>query len=543
MKKYLLCILISWVGYIPCWSQQLPFFTHHVLNPYIYNPAFAGYDQSAAFYLTHRQQWLGIEDAPASTHLSFHTPAGNNNPISLGADIVHDRIGVLRHSSVKATIAYLIPLSAEREHYLKAGFSAGIGMHQYNVFDTPSDPTILRAGNNSTFLDGRFGLQYHFEKLNIGLALPHLLTPPSPNPESFSNVAFDQLSRVIASMNYRFEMGVESSIAFIPTLLYNFSQESTSQAEAIGLFEFHRAFWVGGTYQQQLGFGGLLGFKMKNFKFSYHYATSGSELAAYAGGTHEAQLGFTVGKKKVMVKRKPRLTTQTDADAIPEAAIKKQKRRKKKKEEAIPDRKKLPSQRERKETFNDDSFKEVDQGIILIPSEDEPGKEAPANKPASNDLSQKNTPAPRPEEQTPAATVPTTDGEPSTAPDNVWQGEGDVDPWQGIEDEQSAVPPPSFNESAEKAITKVKTVSSNHPLEMKGGTYIIAGTFSQRPNADRQAQKLAQQGYSTKVGYNTAKGYYYVSLYESDDIEEVKKRLYRARGNDLLKNTWILVIE
>ena len=547
MRKYVLGILLSWAGSTSGWSQQLPFFTHHVLNPYIYNPAFAGYDQSATFYLTHRQQWLGIEGAPASTHLSFHTPAGNNNPISLGADIVHDRIGVLRHSTVKATIAYMIPLSAEKEHYLKAGFSAGIGMHQYDLSATnyASDAVIQRAANNSTFLDGRFGVQYHYEKLNIGLALPHLLTPPAQNPDGFSNVAFDQFSRAIASVNYRFNLGVESDLAFIPTLLYNFSQTSSSQAEAIGLLEFHRAFWVGGSYQQQLGFGGLVGFKMKNIKFSYHYSTGGSELSRYAGGTHEAQLGFTIGKKKVMVKRKPRLTTQTDADAIPEATIKKGRRRKRKEEEAIPDRKKLPSQREPKETFNDDSFQEVEQGIILIPSEGEQNNSTPTEKSDATNQEAPATegqPADNPSPPTSPENDPSIPEDPSTSPDNVWEGNDDIDPWQGLEDEQAATPP-SFDESAERAITKVKTVRSDNPLEMKGGTYIIAGTFSQQPNADRLAQQLAQQGFDTQVGFNTAKGYYYVSLFESDDLDDAKKRLYRVRGNESLKKAWILVIE
>ena len=606
MKKYFVGMLLVCVGGIPGWSQQLPFFTHHVLNPYIYNPAFAGYDQSATFYLTHRQQWLGVEGAPASTHLSFHTPAGNRNPISLGADVLHDRIGVLRHSNVRATIAYMIPLSAEKEHYLKAGFSAGVGLHQYDLSgpNVTSDAVILRASNNSTFLDGRFGVQYHYENLNIGLALPHLLTPPAANPDGFSNVAFDQFSRAIASVNYRFNLGVESNLAFVPTLLYNFSQTSESQAEAIGLLEFHRSFWVGGSYQQALGFGGLVGFKMKNLKFSYHYGTGGSELSQYAGGTHEAQLGFTIGKKKVMVKRKPRLTTQTDADAIPEATIKKGRRRKKKEEE-IPDRKKLPSQREPQETFNDDSFEKVEQGIILIPSEEEanpgvvdpvapndapslpnesnntapgadvpgvdaPGVDAPGVTESRETLSP-SSPGQEPEASdnpsetaeedaiswdtpgvdtpgvdTPGVDVPNVNSvsdDPPASADNVWEGNDEVDPWQGLEDEQTATPPPSFDESAERAITKVKTVSSDHPLEMPGGTYIIAGTFSQRPNADRLAQQLAQQGFGTQVGYNTAKGYYYVSLFESDDLDDVKKRLYRVRGNESLKKAWILVIE
>ncbi len=547
MKRYLLCVLVSFVGAITCQGQRLPFFTHHVLNPYIYNPAFAGFNQSAVFYLTHRQQWLGVEGAPASTHLSFHTPAGNNNPISLGVNLVHDRVGVLRHSTAKATLAYLVPLSVEKAHYLKFGLSAGLGMHQYDLSETnvASDALIQRVAKNSTFLDGRFGIHYHREHLNVSVALPHLLTPPTQNPDGFSNVAFDQFSRAIASVNYRFRLGVESNVTFVPTLLYNFSQESASQFEAIGLLEFQKAFWIGGGYQQQQGFGGLVGFKMKNLTFSYHYGTGGSELAAYASGTHEVQLGFTIGKKKVMVKRKPRLTSQTDADAIPEAAIKKGRRkRKKKEEEVIPDRKKLPSQREPEETFKDDSFKEVEQGIILIPSESEQKTTIPSTETQHQNS---NRPSESTTQQDIATVVPSSTPD-EAVPDadrqaNHWEAAGDVDPWQGIEDEQTLNPPPAFDQSAEKAIRKLKTVRSDHPLEMKGGTYIIAGTFSEQPNADRLARQLAQQGYGTTVGYNTTKGYYYVSLFESDDLEDVKRRLYRVRGNSQLEKAWILVIE
>jgi hypothetical protein len=45
------------------------------------------------------------------------------------------------------------------------------------------------------------------------------------------------------------------------------------------------------------------------------------------------------------------------------------------------------------------------------------------------------------------------------------------------------------------------------------------------------------------VGYNTAKGYFYVSLFESADLEEVKRRLYRARNNPKLQKAWVLVVE
>ena len=169
-----------------------------------------------------------------------------------------------------------------------------------------------------------------------------------------------------------------------------------------------------------------------------------------ASGTHEIQLGFTIGKKKVIVKRQPRLT-QTGDEAIPEAKVRGRKRRKKQEKEDIPDRKKVPAQPESKENFDDDSFREVEQGIILIPSEDE--SDGSSGSPAND------TPGTAPDQSSDGGSSDATNGSvtegatdptaPDSGPDttdedlgNTWEGEGDIDPWQGIEDESAAVPPP-----------------------------------------------------------------------------------------------------
>ncbi len=302
---------------------------------------------------------------------------------------MHDRIGVLRHSALKATAAYLVPLSAEKEHYLKFGLSGGVGAHQYDLSDADygADEAIAQAAQSTTFLDARFGLLYHNEALTVGMALPHLLTVPDQISVDNATASQSPFNRAIGSASYRFVFGETDELAFVPTVLYHYAQESASQLEAIGLLEFQKSFWVGGGYQQQMGFGALAGLRRKNFQFSYAYGTGGNELAAYASGTHEVQLGFTIGKKKVIVKRQPRLT-QTGDEAIPEAKVRGRKRRKKQEKEDIPDRKKVPAPPESKDNFDDDSFREVEQGIILIPSEDEsdgssgsPANDTPGSSP------------------------------------------------------------------------------------------------------------------------------------------------------------------
>ena len=54
-------------------AQDLPLNTQIFMNPYFYNPAFAGYENRGAVFLGRRQQWTGIEGAPTTIFLNFST--------------------------------------------------------------------------------------------------------------------------------------------------------------------------------------------------------------------------------------------------------------------------------------------------------------------------------------------------------------------------------------------------------------------------------------------------------------------------------------
>ena len=178
-------------------AQQPPQYYHYFTNPYLYNPAFAGYDKSPVIYLTHRRQWLGIEGAPVTSNLSFHTPLGNKSPIAIGANITNDVYGLVNNSSARATFAYMVPLSVVAEHYIKFGISAGAGINSIDLseIDFTSDPALINASSSSMYLDGRFGLQYHLMGLNIGFTLPQLFDAPLATSEEASLLQIDKLSR------------------------------------------------------------------------------------------------------------------------------------------------------------------------------------------------------------------------------------------------------------------------------------------------------------------------------------------------------------
>lgn len=457
----------------------MPFFIHHVSNPYLYNPAFAGYDKQAVLFLTHREQWVGIQGAPSSSNLSFHTPAGYASPISLGGDISNDRIGILNHTTIRATFGYSVPLGVEYKHYLRFGLSGGISSQQFDLEDINIEDDLVLQNfiRRSTFLDGRFGIQYHLGNLNLGFALPHIFSNPMMNPDGFNVAQVSALDHFIASANYRINLNAQGNLAFEPTVLYNISRELDNQLEAFGVLQIKDVFWVGGGYQQQAGIAGMLGFKVKNMQIGYAYGVGGNALAGQSGGTHEAQVALFMGKKREVMKRTPRFST-INGDRIPEAAILAAKEEKKKKKGAvIPDRKKAFITADSTKLTNPNISQE-NSGVILIPSTE---NQQPTEK--------------------------------------------------------------TTERSEEKLVKIPPSKVLDHPLALEEGKYIVVGTFSQEGNARKLIQKLSAGGYNASLVYHTEKKFYYVYVMSSSDVKILETRLQELKKSPLFENAWILSVE
>ncbi len=50
-----------------------------MLNQYILNPALAGIENYTDIKVSHRHQWVGINDAPVTTYLTAHMPLGKSD--------------------------------------------------------------------------------------------------------------------------------------------------------------------------------------------------------------------------------------------------------------------------------------------------------------------------------------------------------------------------------------------------------------------------------------------------------------------------------
>ena len=80
-------------------AQQDAQFSQYMFNTMAVNPGYAGSKQVMTAMVLSRSQWLGIEGAPQTQTVTFHTPVISKN-IGLGFSLVNDKIGPMNETSL-----------------------------------------------------------------------------------------------------------------------------------------------------------------------------------------------------------------------------------------------------------------------------------------------------------------------------------------------------------------------------------------------------------------------------------------------------------
>ena len=294
MRK-LFHILLFLFFFQTVFAQELPINSQIFVNPYYYNPAYAGFEDRPAFYVYRRQQWTGIEGAPVTTGFNFHTIF--NEKVNFGVHIMNDERSILNTTRALVTFGYRA--SFDDFHYISFGLSGGIG---FNTIDLdaidPDDPVIIDALDNNMFLDGNAGFNYYNKGFNLGFSLPKIFKTNTLSSSDFAPGEISPLNDAIFMTSYKWEIS-EEKFAIEPHGLYYYSKDFESQFEVIGLMHLMDVFWIGASYRQDYGTTGFVGLNIKgNFKFGYAYEFFNAQPANFTNGTHDIQLALVFGEKK-----------------------------------------------------------------------------------------------------------------------------------------------------------------------------------------------------------------------------------------------------
>ena len=331
MKKYIFLVIMIVLGgmaTLPVLAQQKPHYTQYILNQYIVNPALTGIENYTDLKVSHRHQWVGIQDAPITSYLSVHGPIGKSdyrktatsfdlkgeNPRGkryweeytapephhgIGLQVINDITGPLSNFSLYGTYAYHLALSARTS--LSAGFGVGFNRISLNADkldfgDVTADPAVFTSGIlNKTRLDMMAGLYLYSADYFIGFSAQQVV----PQKIDFSNGYIRPkegrtVPHLFGTAGYRFSLG--DNFNLIPSLMVKYVDPLPVQVEGNLKLQYLDRLWIGGSYRHKDGYAGMMGLNVSNiFHVGYSYDYTTSRLNNFSKGTHEVLLGFVIG--------------------------------------------------------------------------------------------------------------------------------------------------------------------------------------------------------------------------------------------------------
>ncbi|MDH5397837.1 MAG: PorP/SprF family type IX secretion system membrane protein [Cyclobacteriaceae bacterium] len=468
-------------------AQEIANFTHFFVNPYMVNPSYAGIEGRSAFFLTYHKQWVNFPGAPQIANVSYHNAVGKH--ANLGLSFNNDKRSLLKTSSGLLSFAYTAWLSEGT--YLRFGISAGAASNTVDLaqVDNPDDPAFISAFDQNFFLLGNAGLSLHAGDFHFGVSMPDVFNPNLVSDEEFSFGDIRPQEKFIVHANYRFYFSNDEMI-FEPYIMYRYRKLLPPQLEAATLLHLNHMAWVGGAYKQDYGISALAGVKLPEvLALGYSYTFKGLGINEVGYPSHEITLGFVLGAKQEDVHRYSFI----------------------------------------------DSKKQKRKVIVKKETEVEPVKEQ-EKEPEIEKITVIDT-------VTVMDTVTVVENIEQTPVDTVTIVE--VEKQDVEKDTVAVIVDPEANLAAMQSTSEPDVVRrGGHLLEIPAGQYVMVGVFSNYENAEKLSDDLFMRGYhEAKFGYITQRGFWYVYIHKSDDIELSRQVRNSVRGMDLFKEAWVMTIE
>lgn len=296
MKKLLTCLLLFAFAKAVT-AQQDPQYSQYSYNPIVVNPAYAGNRGVASIVGLHRSQWVGLDGAPRTQTLSFHTPISNSR-VGLGLSIVNDEIGPSDETYVAADFSYTIPVGddARLSFGLKGGIHVlNVDFTKLNIFNT-GDPRLTDNVDNKLSPTVGLGLYYHTEKFYMGLSAPNLLQTDhfdESNDSGSSTYIARERIHYFATAGYVLDLN--DDIKFKPSTLVKVVQGAPLQVDLSANFLFNEKLTLGAAYRWSAAVTGLVGFQLSDqmmIGFAYDRETTELGNAVFNDGSYELFMRF-----------------------------------------------------------------------------------------------------------------------------------------------------------------------------------------------------------------------------------------------------------
>lgn len=279
--KYYITLVLS-ILFVEATAQQDPLYAQYMNNPFLLNPAYAGFRNCLNASVGYRQQWSGME-GPKTFNVTTDMSVLRDRA-GVGLASITDRIGATSRTEIMAAYAYKIPLSANT--MLSFGLQGGVIQYKVDhselaILDR-DDP--LFEGNEIIWKPNMgAGFVVSNDRFFAGVSVPRLLQ---------SSNTIGSMDQTLISRHYyvtgAYLFPVSPAVVFKPSVLLRYVSGAPVSADVNAGFIFHERLQAGVFTRNLNTLGGLLQITMKDsFRLGYVFEMPTGKALTSNFVTHE----------------------------------------------------------------------------------------------------------------------------------------------------------------------------------------------------------------------------------------------------------------
>lgn len=265
-------------------AQVTPMKSQFFQNPYLVDPAMAGYSGKTSVFMNYSSQLNRINGGPVLMSLSASTPLGDK--ASVGLNIINDKAGLLSKTQAMVGFSYKVPFTEEQS--LRFGVSLAWAQEKVDYSQASSsgsiDPELGKNNNQESYLDGNFGVAYIYSRFEAQFSYLNL------NQKRIGEFSTVDYSTFYSSISYRFQIDNEFSVK--PLIAYRGLKNVKNQYDIAAEWRAKDLIFYTMYHSNKTFTGGVgIDFK-KKIHISGLYNTEPSALRGFSGGIFDAVLGI-----------------------------------------------------------------------------------------------------------------------------------------------------------------------------------------------------------------------------------------------------------
>lgn len=272
-------------------AQQDPLYNQYLFNQAMVNPAYTGIHGVTQAQVITRAQWLGLDGAPLTNTLNFHTSILDNK-IGLGALLINDQLGVNSNTEFHLAYSYNIDLGSGK---LSMGLQTGIINYAYDYskldLDFLDDPNFIPETENLTEPNFGAGLFYMSERWYMGVSVPRILSV-----EVSDGVATSTRYQRHYYVSGGFILDQLFALKFKPSFLLKVVDGAPAALDINGSFLLNETLWLGATLRNLNSVGAHAILELKNaMRIGYSFELPSNQLITSGIGSHEVMVAIDIG--------------------------------------------------------------------------------------------------------------------------------------------------------------------------------------------------------------------------------------------------------